>query len=82
MKSLCIKTNHSQASNYLLKQLENSKLDDTYISIKEFKHFNNIIIHYLSTEYTKLYTCLSNIITRLIISVYEKDLIYRKGDDK
>lgn len=76
MKSLCIKTNHSQAINYLLKKLENSKLDDTYISIKKFKHFNNIIIHYLGTEYTKFYSCLSNLITKSIIHYYEKDLIY------
>lgn len=76
MKSLCIKTNHSQAINYLLKKLENSKLDDTYISIRKFKHFNNIIIHYLGTEYPKFYSCLSNLITKSIIHYCEKDLIY------
>lgn len=75
MKSLCIKTNHSQAIDYLLKKIENSKLDDTYISVRKFKHFNNIIIHYLGTEYTKFYSCLSNLITKSIIRYFERDLI-------
>ena len=44
MKSLCVKTNNSQVINYLLKSFENINLEDTYISIHKFKHFNNIII--------------------------------------
>lgn len=76
MKSLCIKTNHSQSINYLLKKIENSRLNDTYISINKFKHFNNIIIHYLGTEYTKFYSCISNLITKSIIHCCERDLIY------
>ena len=42
MKSLCIKTNNSEILSYLQKSFEEINLDDTYISIKEFKHFNNI----------------------------------------
>lgn len=76
MKSLCIKTNNSQIIDYLLKSFENTNLENTYISIRKFKHFNNIIIHYTGTEYTKFYSCLSNIITKTIINYYENNLIY------
>lgn len=76
MKSLCVKTNNSQVINYLLKKFEDINLDDTYISIKEFNHFNNIIIHYLGIDYIKFYNSLSNIITKCIINYYEEDLIH------
>lgn len=76
MKSLCVKTNNSQVINYLLKKFEDINLDDTYISIKEFNHFNNIIIHYLGIDYIKFYNSLSNIITKCIINYYEENLIH------
>lgn len=76
MKSLCVKTNNSQIIDYLLKNFEDINLENVYISIRNFKHFNNIIIHYTGTEYNKFYTCLSNIITKSIIDYYENNLIY------
>lgn len=76
MKSLCVKTNNSQIIDYLLKSFENINLENTYISIKNFNHFNNIIIHYLGDKITLFYSTLSNIITKTIIKYYEEDLIY------
>lgn len=76
MKSLCVKSNNSQIIDYLLKSFENINLEDTYISIKKFNHFNNIIIHYLGDNLTKFYLSVSNILTKCIIKYYEKDLIY------
>ena len=76
MKSLCVKTNNSQIIDYLLKSFEEINLENVYISIRNFKHFNNIIIHCTGTEYNKFYTCLSNIITKSIIDYYENNLIY------
>lgn len=76
MKSLCVKTNNSQVINYLLKSFENINLEDTYISIHKFKHFNNIIIHYLGSQYIKFYNYLSNSITKAIIQYCEEDIIY------
>ena len=75
MKSICIKTNNSQIIDNLLKSFEKINLEDTYISIKKFKHFNNIIIHYLGNSLSKFYTHTSNILTKCIINYYEKDLI-------
>lgn len=58
------------------KSFENINLEDTYISIKKFKHFNNIIIHHFGNDYTKFYNSVSNYITKTIIKYYEKELIY------
>jgi len=76
MKSLCIKTNNLDIINYLQKSFENINLEDTYISIGKFKHFNNIIIHYLGNSYTKYYNYLSNTITKSIINFFEETLIH------
>ena len=77
MKSICVKTNNIDIINYLQKSFENINLEDTYISIKKFKHFNNIIIHHKGNANTKFYNYISNSITKLIIKFYEEDLIYR-----
>lgn len=77
MKSICIKTNNIDIISYLQKSFENINLNDTYISIKKFKHFNNIIIHHKGNENTKFYNYISNYITKAIIKFYEENLIYR-----
>ena len=46
MKSLCIKTNNDKIIDYLFNKFENINLVETYITIKEFKHYTNIILHY------------------------------------
>lgn len=76
MKSLCIKTNNSDIINYLQKSFENINLENTFISIKEFKHFNNIIIHNTGNDYTKFNNYISNSITKSIIEYCEKQIIY------
>lgn len=76
MKSLCVKTNNSQIIDYLLKSFENMNLDDIYISIRKFNHFNNIIIHNKNKENAKFLTYISNTITKTIINYFEKDLIF------
>lgn len=77
MKSICVKTNNIDIINYLQKSFENINIDETYISIRKFKHFNNIIIHHKGNESTKFYNYISNYITKAIIKFYEENLIYR-----
>ena len=77
MKSFCIKTNNSRIISYLLKNFEKIDLDGTYISIRKFKHFNNIIVHYIGNEQLKFYSFLSNIITKTIIDLCEENVICR-----
>jgi len=76
MKSLCIKTNNLDIINYLQKSFENINLENTYISIKKFKHFNNIIIHHKGNDYTKFNNYISNSITKAIIEYLEEQIIY------
>lgn len=76
MKSLCIKTNNDEIIAYLQESFENINLEDTYISIRKFKHFNNIIIHYKGIEYNTFCNYVSNVITKCIIKFVEHALIY------
>lgn len=76
MKSLCIKTNNLDIINYLQKSFENINLENTYISIKKFNHFNNIIIHHKGNNYTKFNNYISNAITKAIIEYKEEELLY------
>lgn len=75
MKSLCIKTNDSNVTDYLLKSFENIQLENTYLSIGQFKHFHNIILHHKGEEHSVFLVYLANTITKAIITYYEKDLI-------
>lgn len=77
MKSICVKTNNIDIINYLQKSFENIDLDETYISIRKFKHFNNIIIHHKGNENTKFYNYISNCITKAILKFYEENLLYQ-----
>ena len=76
MKSLCVKTNNLDIINYLQKSFENINLENTYISIKQFNHFNNIIIHHTGNDYTKFNNYISNSITKAIIEYLEEQIIY------
>lgn len=75
MKSLCIKTNNQKIIHYLLKELEETNIDNTYISVKDFHHFSNIILHYKGDYHTVFINTISNLLTKTIILFYEKDLI-------
>ena len=76
MKSFCIKTNNLEIINYLQKSFENINLENTYITIKKFNHFNNIIIHHKGNDYTKFNNYVSNSITKTIIEYCEEQIIY------
>ena len=76
MKSLCIKTNNLDIINYLQKSFENINLENTYISLQKFKHFNNIIIHHTGNDYTKFLSYISNSITKAVIEYLEEQIIY------
>lgn len=75
MKSLCIKTNNKKIIDYLLKEIENLDITDIYISLKDFHHFSNIIIHYKGNNNTLFVNSISNLLTKTIILFYEKELL-------
>ena len=75
MKSLCIKTNNNKIIDYLLKKFDNTSLNETYITVKEFVHYKNIILHYKDDNVLLFINILANILTKCIIQFYEKNLI-------
>lgn len=82
MKSFCIKTNSKKISQYLL---NNFKFPGAYISVKKFKVYENVIIHYThdknisdsdnNLNLSKFYNELSNNLVSVILEFYEKKLL-------
>lgn len=77
MKSLCIKTNNQKSIEYLLSYLENINSTDICFSMHQFKIYKNIIIHYTGNELELFLTKISNMLSYLIIDVYEKNILKR-----
>ncbi len=75
MKSLCIKTNNSKLIEYLLNELKSSNLKDICFSTNKFKHYHNIIIHYLGNNPNEFYSKLSNILSFLVIDELEDTIL-------
>lgn len=75
MKSLCIKTNNTKSIDYLLSSLENLDIGDTYFSCKVFKHYTNIIVHYLGIDYDNFIGSISDLLTCLIFDTLESELL-------
>lgn len=75
MKSLCIKTNNTKSIDYLLSSLENLDISDTYFSCKTFKHYTNIIIHYLGNDLEYFLESISDLLTCLIFDDLECDFL-------
>ena len=77
MKSLCIKTNDSNIISYLLNELKYSKLENIYFSENQFKHYKNIIIHYVGNDFPSFYSKISSILSFLVIDELEEDFLKR-----
>lgn len=72
MKSFCIKTNSQKIVQYLLSNLS---FPNTYVSIRKFKIYDNIILHYTGEDLSGFYNSLANSIVSLTINLYEKKLL-------
>ena len=75
MKSLCIKTNNSNLIKYLLNELENLELEKICFSLREFKHFKNVIIHYTGNNNYIFLDKISSILSLLVIDELEEVFI-------
>lgn len=74
MKSLCIKTNNKKAINYLLDNLNKIDLKDVYFSCHKFNIYNNIFIHYKGTEENLFFSTIANILSFLVLDIYEDSI--------
>ncbi len=75
MKSLCIKTNNVHLQNYLLNELRCLEIKNVCFTLKEFRHYQNIIIHYTGKDYSEFYCNISTILAFLVIDELEEDII-------
>lgn len=75
MITLCIKTNNLDVINYILDKLNCLNLDSIYSSCHDFKLFTNIFIHYKGNKKDLFYSEISNILSVLIINIYEHKII-------
>lgn len=75
MKSLCIKTNNSKLLDYLLNELKYIELKEVCFSTNHFKHYNNIIIHYLGNDFSLFYSKISSLLSFLVIDELEESLL-------
>ena len=75
MKSICIKVTNQDVIDYLLEKLTNSELQEVYFSCKKFKIYNNIIIHYKGNYEKYFLKIISQILSDLILDLFEESLI-------
>ena len=76
-KSICIKTNNKETITYLINELEQLNLPNTYYSCRKFKNFTNIIVHYKGTTTPLFLSSISKILTYLFLDLYE-DLVIKE----
>lgn len=75
MKSLCIKSNNINFLNYLLCEFKNINIDNVCFSCNEFKNYKNIIIHYRGINEASFISCISEILSNLVIDEFEENII-------
>ena len=75
MKSLCIKTNNSNLLQYLLNELKHFELPDICFSLRKFKHYNNIIIHYTGNNNSLFIDKISLLLSIMIIDELEENIL-------
>ena len=75
MKSLCIKTNNTKSIDYLLSSLEDLDIEDTCFSCKSFRHYTNIIIHYLGNDLEYFIGTISDLLTCLVFDNFENEFL-------
>lgn len=72
MKSFCIKSNRNEIVHYLLEQLEKLNLDDVFLSCREFRVYENIIIHYKGDNLPLFLSQVCDILSNTILRFYEE----------
>lgn len=77
MKSLCIKTNNSKLLDYLLNELKYIEIKDICFSSNKFKHYQNIIIHYLGNDTSLFYSKISYLLSFMVIDEIEDTFLKR-----
>lgn len=80
MISICLKSNYLQSLKLIEKYLDSETLPEIYYSIKKFKYYNNLIIHYKGPSVENFYSTISNTIANYFVSHYEKLILRQQLD--
>ena len=75
MKSFCIKTNNTHILDYLLERIEELDFEDLVYSKKEYKIYQNIVIHYLGKKQKEFNRFLCGLIEEVIVEFYEEKIM-------
>lgn len=77
MKTFCIKTNNEDILNYLLNRTKEIDFENLVYSKKQFKIYQNVMIHYQGERAESFFYFLSELITEVILQFYEEKLIHQ-----
>lgn len=75
LKTICIKTNNKNISEYLLNELEYFDFQDIYLSCYDFRFYTNVIIHYSGKNIPLFLNKISTLLSYVVIDFYEPILI-------
>lgn len=75
LRSFCIKTNNNKIINDIIDELENSEVDNLYLTTKIFKNYKNVIMHYKGEDVLNFYALIAGILTNIVINYYESKYI-------
>ena len=81
LKTICVKTNNKEISEYLLKELEYFELQSIHVSSYKFKVYTNIIIHYKGKNVELFLNKISTLLAYLVIDFYEPSIIHREYNE-
>lgn len=76
-KSICIKSNDKNAISYIINELEQLNISNTYFSCHKFKNYTNVIIHYKGKALSLFFSSISKLLSYLVLDLYE-NLIIKK----
>ncbi len=77
MKSICIKTNSARQIDYLLKELREAEIESICFGVRNFKHYENVIIHYKGKNLNEFYSLISTMLSFLVIDELEEEFLKR-----
>ena len=75
MKSICIKISNPSTTKYLLNQLNSFDFPNVYFSCKQFKIYENIIIHFKGKNESLFFEKISEMLSFLVINLFEEKII-------
>ena len=64
MISICIKENNIDLQNYLINEIDKSKIGNILYSKRSFKIYDNLIVHYKGENNELFYNFISKILLR------------------